>query len=208
MVCINYQQVPVISYGQMNLQNDMRLLMTQLAHLSQSYMTSAFSGYGNSEAVARKLYGLPLKFMVKAELIFGPLGEELVNLLSLHVVHLKSMVNALIADDLAAAEYSAGQLCQNGNDISAYYSRINPFWDEDQWRSLQNTYCQTLVEAAYALKAEDFERELDIFDRLLFHALQMGDYLADGIIQYLTVSRRNASQRWGKSDFDLFRTLI
>jgi hypothetical protein len=178
----------------MNLQNDMRLLMTQLAYLSQAYMVSSFSGYGNSEAVARKLYALPLKFKAKAELIFGiPLGEELVTLLSMHVVYLQSLVNALKQNDLAAAERSAQQLCQNGNDISAYYARINPFWDEDQWRSLQNTYCQTLVEDAYALKSEDFERELDIFDRLLFHALQMGDYLADGIIQYLTVSRGDVS---------------
>ncbi len=194
MDSICYQQVPVISYGHMNLQNDMRLLMTQLAYLSQSYMVSSFSGYGNSEAVARKLYAIPLKFKAKAELIFGiPLGEELVTLLSLHVVYLQSLVNALKQNDLAAAERSAQQLCQNGNDISAYYARINPFWDEDQWRSLQNTYCQTLVEDAYALKSEDFERELDIFDRLLFHALQMGDYLADGIIQYLTVSRGDVS---------------
>lgn len=194
MDSICYQQVPVISYGQMNLQNDMRLLMTQLAYLSQSYMVSSFSGYGNSEAVAKKLYALPLKFKAKAELIFGiPLGEELVTLLSMHVVHLQSLVNALKQNDTAAAESSAQQLCQNGNDISAYYARINPFWDEDQWRSLQNTYCQTLVEDAYALKNREFERELDIFDRLLFHALQMGDYLADGIIQYLTVSRGDAS---------------
>lgn len=197
MEMTRYQQVPIISYGYMNLRDDMRLLMTQLAYLSQAYMVSAFSGYGNSEAVARKLYDLPLKFKAKAELIFGiPLGEELVTLLSLHVVHLQSLVNALIKNDMAAAEYSAQQLCQNGNDISAYYARINPFWDEDQWRSLQNTYCQTLVEEAYALKAGDFERELDVFDRLLFHALQMGDYLADGIIQYLTVARGASSQGW------------
>ena len=190
------QQVPVITYGQMNLKNDMRLLMSQLAHLSQSYMASAFSGFGNSEAVARKLYGLPLKFKAKAELIFGlPLGEELVTLLSLHVVHLQSLVSALIQDNMEAAEYSAKQLCKNGEDISAYYSKINPFWDEDQWKSLQNAYCNTLIQNAYALKNRDFEEELEIFDRLLFYALQMGDYLADGIIQFLSVSRGGLSQQ-------------
>ena len=189
MKCISYQHQPVITYGQMNLKNDMRLLMTQLALLSRAYMTAVFSGYGNSEAVAKRLYELPLKFKAKAELVFGlPLGEALVSILSFNVVYLNSIVNALLAGDQIAVEYGVQQLYQNGDEIAEYFAKINPFWDADQWKTLLENYNRTLVEEAYALKEGDFEKELDIFDRLLFIALQMGDYLADGLIQYLTVS--------------------
>jgi hypothetical protein len=167
----------------------MRLLMTQLALLSRAYMVSVFSGYGNSEAIAKRIYEIPLKFKAKAELVFGlSLGEELVELLSLHTVHLQSLVNALLFGDQAAVNYSIEKLFQNGDDIAEYYAKINPFWDADKWKTLLRNYNRTLVEEAFALKAGEFENELEIFDRLLFIALQMGDYLADGLIQYLTVS--------------------
>lgn len=185
------QQDTFISYGHMNLKNDMRLLMSQLAYLSRSYIASAYSGYGSNTAIAKKLYQLPLQFKTKAELIFGiPLGEELVTILSMHVIYLQNLVEAIKKGDQAAYENYARELYENADQIAAYYAKINPFWDEIRWRNLLYSYTQTLIEEAVALRVGEYEKDLEIFDRLLLDALLMGDYLADGIIQYLTVTRK------------------
>lgn len=182
------QEVPLITYGHLNIINDFRLLLTELAYLTRFYIVSVASGFGDAQAVADRLYSLPLKFKAKAELIFGvPLGEELVTLLSNHIINLQILVNALKNGDQATVDASVQRLYSNADLLAAYFSRINPFWNEAQWRNLFYTYDRTVIEEAVAVMTGDYVRSLDIFDRLLLNALSMGDYLASGFIEYLTV---------------------
>lgn len=189
---------PVISYAYVNLIKDFRLLMTQLAYLTRSYMVSVFSGFGNADATADRLYNLPNKFKEKAELIFGtPLSEEFLHLLSLHVLYIQKLVEAMKNGDNDSANYYTQRLYQNAGDIAAYYAKINPFWDETQWKNLLNTYINLVIQEAVALGSGDYEKELDIFDRLLIAALAMGDYQAEGFIQYITAAHKHHfAQAW------------
>jgi len=197
MVLINQQQeAPTISYGQMNMQNDFRTLMTQLAFLSRSYIAAVAANFGNAAAIANRLYNLPVSFIEKAELIFGPSStEELLHLLQMHVIYLTTLVNAMKQGDKQTVDENTALLYKNADDISAYYAKINPFWDVTQWRNLLYTYIGLTIQEAVALMSGDYEKDLDIFDRLLYHALFMGDYLASGIIQYLTVTTRNPGSK-------------
>ena len=194
MTCINRNEVqaPFITYGYLNLVKDFRNLMTQLAYLTRAYMVAVYSGYGNEESIAKRLYDLPNKFKEKAELIFGTLlSEEFLTLLSLHVVHIQTLVNAIKIGDQANADYSSQQLYKNADDIAAHYARMNPFWDETQWKALLYNYVGMIIQDAVALGSREFEKDLDIFDRMLLGALAMGDYQAEGFIQYLTFTGRD-----------------
>ncbi len=194
MICINRNEVqpPYITYGYLNLVKDFRNLMTQLAYLTRAYMVAVYSGFGNEEAIAKRLYDLPNRFKEKAELIFGtPLSEEFLTLLSLHVAYIQALVNAIKNADPATADYYTQQLYKNANDIAAHYARTNPFWDETQWKSLLYNYVSMLIQDAVALGAREYEKDLDIFDRMLLSALSMGDYQAEGFMQYLTVTKRD-----------------
>ncbi len=190
MICKAQQEAPLLTYGHMNLILDFRQLLTELAYLTRFYIVSVASGFGDAQAVAERLYALPLKFKAKAELIFGaPLGEELVTLLSNHIINLQTLVSALETGDQATVDASMQRLYSNADLLAAYFSRINPFWSESRWRSLFYTYDRTVIELVIAVMTGEYVRSLDIFDRLLFSALMMADYLADGFIQYLTVRR-------------------
>ncbi|MBR0597779.1 hypothetical protein [Sinanaerobacter chloroacetimidivorans] len=191
MISKAQQEVPFISYGHLNLIKDFRLLLTELAYLTRFYIVSVASDFGDSEALAQRLYNLPMKFLAKAELIFGtPLGEELVNLLSTHIISLQTLVNGLKIGDQASVDAAVQRLYSNADLLAAYFSRINPFWEEAQWRNLFYTYDRTVIDEAIAVMSGDYVRSLEIFDRLMLNALAMGDYLADGFIEYLTATRR------------------
>lgn len=193
------QEAPIISYGHMNMILDFRQLLTELAYLTRFYIISVASGFGDAEVIADRLYALPLKFKEKAELIFGaPLGEELVTLLSNHIINLQILVNALKSGDQTLINDTVQKLYANADRLAAYFARINPFWNENQWRNLFYTYDRTVIEEAVAVMTGDYVRGLDIFDRLLLNALSMADYLANGFIQYLTVKNNAARQGNGR----------
>lgn len=99
-------------------------------------------------------------------------------------------MDALKTGDQATVDASVQRLYSNADLLAAYFSRINPFWNESQWRNLFYTYDRTVIEEAVAVMTGDYVRSLDVFDRLLLNALSMGDYLAEGFIEYLTVKSR------------------
>lgn len=186
MSSANQDQEPIISYGFLNLVKSSRNLMAQLAYLTRIYFASIFSGFGNAQAIANKLYSLPFRFKEKAELIFGaPLSEEFMNLLSLHVFYIQSLGHALAVGNQDTANYYTQLLYQNADLIASHYQKMNPFWDEMQWKTLLCNYISLFIQDAVALNSRAFDTELDIFERMLLAALAMGDYYADGLYQYI-----------------------
>ena len=190
MVSKDQEQQPTASLGYLNLAKSMRNLMAQFAYLTRIYFASVYSGYGDAQAVANKLYSLPKRFQEKAELIFGaPLSEDFLNLFTLHVFYILSLVNALASGNQDNANYYTQLLYQNANDIASQYAKMNPFWDEMQWKTLLYNYINLIIQDAVALGSREFDKELDIFERMLLASLAMGDYLADGLYQYMTAGK-------------------
>ncbi|HML38531.1 MAG TPA: hypothetical protein PKA19_14105 [Bacillota bacterium] len=177
---------PMVSIGYLNLAKSMRNLMAQFAYLTRIYFTSIFSQYGDDQAIADKLYSLPNRFQEKAELIFGaPLSEEFLNVFSLQIFYILSLGNAMAAGDQETADYYTQLLYENADAMAAQYAKMNPFWDEMQWKTLLYNYINLIIQDAVATGSREFEKELDIFERMLLASLAMGDYLADGFYQYM-----------------------
>ncbi len=187
MMISGKEELSYSDYAYLNLVKNFRHLMTQMAFLTREYFKAVFSDYGNADTIASRLYDLPHSFQQKAELIFGtPLSEEFLHLLSLHAIYIQTLANALAKGDQAEVDYSIQRLYANAADIAAHYAKINPFWEEKQWQTLLYNYVGMLIQDAMALASGDFDKDLDIFDRMLRSALLMGDYQADGFIQYMT----------------------
>lgn len=187
MIPYKNQEQPYVSYTYLNLDKAMRYLMTQLAGLTRLYFISVFSGYGNADAIAKKLYSLPFDFKEKAELIFGaPLSEEFMSLLSMHVAYIQYLADSMKSGNQDGANYATQQLYSNADAIAAQYAKMNPFWSKAQWETLLGNYVNLLIQDVVALASKDFQKEMDIADRMLLAALYMGDYQADGLYQYIT----------------------
>jgi hypothetical protein len=67
-------------------------------------------------------------------------------------------------------------LYQNASDRAASVSSLNPYWDQNEWRTrLYNNLRSTLEESTMFL-AEDYARNMDIFSRLIDLAESSSDY--------------------------------
>jgi hypothetical protein len=187
MVSKNQSPQQTEPLGYLNLAKSMRNLMAQMTYLTRMYTASVFSGYGDAQAIADKLYSLPNRFQEKAELIFGaPLSEEFSKLQNFHVFYILSLANALGAQNQETTNYYTQLLYQNANDIASQYAKMNPFWEEMQWKTLLYNYINLVIQDSVSLGSREFVRELDIFERMLLASLAMGDYLGDGLYQYMT----------------------
>lgn len=174
-------------YGTTNLLINLRNLWLDLAIWTRNYMVSIMSGYGNANAVGERLYRIPIDFYNRLQMVFGSQrAQGLVNLLSQHIVLMMNTASAMKNRDNDSLNKNTQLLYQNSNDLANYLVGLNPYWTTIQWNTLLEQYINMTLQEMVALASGDFERDIDIFDRITYYTVFLADYLTEGIIQYVT----------------------
>ena len=175
-----------IPNGHMNLKNDFRLLMLQFTFLQKLYISAVAADQDYSEAILKRWYDIPNQLKEKFQLVFGLKAEKCVEFLSMHIMYMVELVQAMKQDDRNRVDFYTAQLYRNGDELADFLVSLNPFWNELQWQTLLHGYINMSINEAVSIFAQDHERSLDIFDRLIVQSLVMGDSIGDGVIEYLT----------------------
>lgn len=182
------QQEITISYGFMNLINLYRAIWSELAIWTRTYILGTMSNYGNVAEVGARLYTVPVEIQNQLKTIFGEeAAEKFQILLSQHVVLIMTLADAIKRGDIETQNTIINQLYQNADEMAAYLSEINPFWNITQWTNLLHYYISLTTNDLVALASSDFAQDIQISDRITYHVLLIGEYMANGIIQYLQV---------------------
>lgn len=181
-------QQTYLSYGEMNLINNFRAFWLDLARWTRESLISIASGFGDFEAVSNRLYSVPVNLGNLLRLIFGTqAAESVLNPLLIHLVTMLNIFRAQKEGNSQAVNENTMLLYQNADEIAKILSQMNPFWNETQWRNLLYNYIDLTLEQSTALLSGDFARAVDIYDRISNFTSIIGDYTANGVIQYLTV---------------------
>ncbi|MHC1723183.1 MAG: hypothetical protein AB9836_08275 [Aminipila sp.] len=85
----------------------------------------------------------------------------------------------------AANEYTK-QLYENAEERAIFLSEINPFWSKEEWINLFYPFIQMTIEESTTLLNKEYDKNVEVYDRILNHTSKMGDYFSRGIIDYLT----------------------
>lgn len=179
-----------LPYGQVNLINVFVSLWGEIAIWMRSYIAAVAAGYANIDALSNRLYRIPVDFHDRLRLVFGRQpAEAFLNLISMHIILTETIINALRRGDEQAVNTNTVALYKNADEIASLLRQINPFWSEVQWRNLLYTFISMNLQEAIALMSGDYERDIDIYDRLISHTELIGEYMADGIIRYLVISQ-------------------
>lgn len=174
-------------YGTTNLLINLRNLWLDLAIWTRNYMVSIISGFGNANSVGERLYRIPIDFYGRLQMIFGSQrAQGFVNLLSQHIVLMMNTVGSMKNRDNDALNQNTQLLYQNSKDIAGYLVGLNPYWTTTQWNTLLEQYINMTLQEMVALASGDFERDIDIFDRITYYTVFLADYLTEGIVQYIT----------------------
>ncbi len=174
-------------YGTTNLLINLRNLWLDLAIWTRNYMVSIISGYGNANAVGERLYRIPTDFYSRLQMIFGAQrAQGFMNLLSQHIALIMETTSAMKNRDNDALNKNTQSLYQDSMDLANYLVGLNPYWTTIQWSTLLEQYINMTLQEMVALASGDFEKDIDIFDRITYYTVFLADYLTEGIIQYIT----------------------
>jgi len=172
--------------GEMNLIFRARTLWRNLATWVTIYLVSTYGGYPNRQAVSEKLYQVPLEYGNFMRLVFGDAPtEDYINILSVYVITLQNLFDAQMRGDMDAVNEYARQLYQNIDQRSEFLASLNPYWQKETWQSLLYHYNNLLLEDSMTLLSQDYNRNVEVFSRLLSYSSVIGDYFSEGIIRYL-----------------------
>lgn len=175
-----------------NMVKDFRQIATEWAYLSRFYLVAKTVGFGDEEYVTQRFFELTSRIKEKFELILGTEpANEFLSLLSIYAVKLEGLVNAILSGDQAEIESRSLEVYQHADEVAAYLSSINPYWNEAKWKELLYTFVGFLVEESSALQREDYSAFLQTFEKLLYSSLAIGDYYALGLYQYATMNGVN-----------------
>lgn len=168
-----------------NMIKDFRQIQTEWAYLSRLYMVARILGIGDEAHVTQKFYELARRIKEKLELILGKkIADEMINLLSIYVIRLGEMVNAILSGDEGAVLNESRMLHQGAQGLAAYLDSVNPYWEKPKWEELIHLFNSLLLEEAHQLQANDHREGLQTFQELLNASHAIGDYLVFGLYQF------------------------
>jgi len=187
MINKNRFEQGLITFPQMNLLFRVRLMWRELATWTRAYLVSRFIGGSFYEEVFSKLFSIPQNFGQLFQLVLGvDIADQYVKLLSEHIILLRDYIEAQISGDENMANEKYRSLYQNADERAKFLASHNPFWTEMEWRNLFYTYLNRTIEEITSFLTGDYKTNISIFDRILAHADNLGDYFMTGIYSYMS----------------------
>ena len=190
MICKNEVQNPVqdancIPIAQMNFIFRARMLWRDLASWLRAYKISLYGGVGNTEALSKRLFEIPLEYGNILAVFFGDqIKEQYITLLTQYIAILQSLFIAQINNDVNVVNNLTQQAYQNVINRAALFSSINPYWKQSDWVTLLDSFTNMQIEEATTLLTKDYDRNVDIHDRMLSLTNIIGDYFSEGLVNY------------------------
>lgn len=176
------EQIPIPYF---NMVNDFRNIFTQIAYLTLFYIASRITGLGEAEEIKERFSAIPVQIKEKVQPILrAEITNEFLNLLSIYLLQLEQIVDAIMSGDPVNIETQRNELYQHSNEMVAYLGSINPYWDENKWVELLSVINKYILQQIYELQSGDFVEAIRTFEGLLFSLLAAADYFALGLYQY------------------------
>lgn len=176
-----------VTYEEMNLIYDIRMFWFDLVNWVRALMLSKYIDVGNEDEVYARLQQVMDDFIRNLRQFFGetPGLNTLQMDLNAYIGLIDSLITAQIAGNTDEIDRITRLLYQNADDMAASISSINPFWDQDEWRTILNNLLRSTLDESTTFLTEDYARNLDIFSSLMYQAESASDSFAEGLLSNL-----------------------
>jgi hypothetical protein len=180
-----------ISFEDLNIIDRLQDLWMQYVMWERSLLIAQAFDLPNLQAVLDRLYGIPLDFYNTLRVFYGDrIAQQMLNYLQQRIIIESRLIDAMIAGDQSTVDTYTTQLYQNADELASYFDQF-PYWTAAQWKSLLYQDISMFFDEIRSILSEEYEREIEIFERMLINAASIGRYMAAGILQ---TSTRQSSQ--------------
>ena len=151
---------------------------------TRSFIISTAFNLADLEYVTKRLLRNPADFADVLRPFYGIEKAEIFNnLLTEHLEIGASLVNAAKAGDTKAADEARRKWYANADEIAAFLSEINPYWNEMAWKTYLYDHLKMTENEAGQILTGQYEASIVQYDAIQKEALDMADYMANGIIK-------------------------
>lgn len=166
------------------LNNKLRVLWQQHVYRTRFFIISTAAEIADLSYVTKWLLKNPEDFAVILEHYYSKnISEKFKQLLTEHLSIAGELINAIKNHETVKADSIRKKWYQNADEISEFLSKINPYWSYEKWNSLlYNHLKMTENEAKFRLSGK-YPKDIDEFNNIENEALEMADYMSEGIVQ-------------------------
>jgi hypothetical protein len=173
-----------ISRRELELSNHLRMLWEQHIAWTRMFIISAIDNLRDLELVTNRLLRNPRDFEKALRPFYGnEIASRFDDLLTEHLVIAAELVIAAKAGDAEAAADAERRWYANADEIAHFLASINPFWSEEEWRSMLYEHLALTKTEAVSRLTGDYETNIAIYDEIEAQALGMADVMTEGIVR-------------------------
>ena len=176
------------NYGQMNLMNELRKLWEEHVVWTRLFIISKIADLPDLDTTTKRLLRNPSDFANVLGIFYGKQKADVFrNLLEEHLKIGGSVVESAKQQNAKAVEQYSKLWYSNADRIAAFLAGINPYWTENDWRSMLRDHLRMTTDEAASRLAGEYVKDSIIFDMIQEQALAMADVMAAGIIRQFDI---------------------
>lgn len=139
-------------------------------------------GLPDLDASTKRLLRNPKDFEAVLKEFYGDaIAAKFAALFTEHLVLAAQLVKEARAGNNHAAAETEKKWYANADAIAAFLASINPYWKQDEWRSMLYDHLRMTKAEAVDLLTGKYAESVAQFDEIETQALKMGDVMAGGI---------------------------
>ncbi len=183
------QEIPCITYEQMNDIYTVRMMWFELIIWVRNYMIMRYANVGNPEEAIIRLSQVADDYVTTLHKFFPNMdADRYMELFNSYIFLIRDFVSAMIDDDVEELNRITVELYQNADERAAFLASIDPAWEEDARRNELYESVRNTIEESNTFLTEDYEKNIDIFTRLLDQAEMASSVLSNVLFEHITGS--------------------
>ncbi|QKN24130.1 acetylglutamate kinase [Caproicibacterium lactatifermentans] len=170
--------------SQKNLTLVFRDLWTQHVIWTRLFIISTLSELNDLKYVTNRLLRNPNDFAKVLCQYYGrQKAKKFQDLLTEHLMIGSKLVNAAKDGKTDLADDARKKWYVNAGEIACFLASINCFWSQEKWEEMLHCHLK-MIEAETNYRIDGlYEKDIAEFDDISAQALQMGDYMAMGMMK-------------------------
>lgn len=174
---------PGISKAEANLSNEMRMLWEQHITWTRLAILSIVKSLPDEDLVTKRLLQNPIDFAAALKSLYGEdNASKFADLLKSHLVIAAQLVKAAKAGDNKAAADAEKRWYANGDEIAAFLGSINPYWSQEDWKTMLYKHLALTKTEAVDMLTKDYAAGITVYEEIEKQALKMADMITNGIV--------------------------
>ncbi len=151
---------------------------------TRSFIISTASDLGDLQMVTKRLLRNPADFANVLRLFYGKeKTAKFEALLKEHLLIAAKLVNDAKAGDVNSVAKDNEKWHENADDIAAFLSDINPYWNKLEWQNMLYDHLKMTANMAIERLGKQYDADIRQYENIENQAFKMADVMSNGVIR-------------------------